>query len=114
MQWHSEVKYLIDFPMTYGVGALLFYKKAWDEISPADQKIIHELSDRYIKQSNEKTVAGNQKALDSMKKLGISFVNFPDSDVKKGKEISAKVIEELTGKLFSKDVVMQFKKALSH
>src|SRR5690606_10015823 len=32
MQWHTKVKYLIDFPVAYSVGALLVSSKEWSKV----------------------------------------------------------------------------------
>ena len=37
LQWQTKIKYLVDYPVTYSVGALLLRQKFWDKI-PTDPK----------------------------------------------------------------------------
>ena len=39
LQWNTKIKYLIDFPTAFSIGALLISKKSWDKISAKDQII---------------------------------------------------------------------------
>ena len=40
LQWNTKVSHLIDFPLSYSIGAFLIGEKAWKKISPENQKIV--------------------------------------------------------------------------
>lgn len=105
LQWQTKVKYLINFPVAYSIGALLLSNKAWKKIKPEDKKVVNELATKYINKASQASVEENKQAMDAFKSLGIKFVEFSKDDLEKGKKIRTNVIKELTGKLFSKKVI---------
>lgn len=112
MQWQTKVKYLIDFPVAYSIGALLIAQDAWKSVSAADQKIVQEIAKKYIDMASKSSIDENNQALQAFKNLGIKFVTFAEADVQKGQAIRENVIKELTGKLFSKKVIELLNKEL--
>ncbi|MDD0851559.1 TRAP transporter substrate-binding protein DctP [Halobacteriovorax sp. GB3] len=112
LQWNTKVKYLVDFPIAYSVGAFLVSKKGWKKVKPEHQKIVREITSRYVNEINKVNAKDNQDALSAMKAMGISFLEFPKTDVEKGKEIRAKIVDKLTGKLFSKEALGKLEKEL--
>lgn len=112
LQWNTKVKYLVDFPIAYSVGAFLVSKKGWKKVKPEHQKIVKEITSRYVNEINKVNAKDNQDALAAMKAMGISFLEFPKTDVEKGKEIRAKIVDKLTGKLFSKEALGKLEKEL--
>ena len=101
LQWNTKIKYMVDFPVSFSLGAFLVHKKRWKKVPAKYQKVVKELAIKHIDMANKKTVQENQEAIDIMKSSGIKVVSFPESDLKKGREIRAKVVKNLTGKLFS-------------
>jgi TRAP-type C4-dicarboxylate transport system substrate-binding protein len=101
LQWNTKIKYLVDFPISFSIGAFLIENKKWNKISKAHQKIIKELGEKYIKKVNVSNNDDNKESLKAMKSLGVKFINFPESDIRKGKGIRDKVVTKLRGKLFS-------------
>ena len=39
LQWNTKIKYLVDFPIAYSVGAFLLSDKAWNKIKPEHRSI---------------------------------------------------------------------------
>lgn len=103
LQWNSKVKYLIDFPLAFSLGAILVSKSAWSKISPEDQKVILKISRENAAKLNEVNSSDNKEALTAMQDTGIKFIKFPDKDITAAKAVRADVIKQLTGKLFSKE-----------
>jgi TRAP-type transport system periplasmic protein len=114
LQWQTKVKYLIDFPVAYSIGALLLSSKAWKKIKAADQVIVKALAKKYINEASIASVGENNEALAAFKKLGIKFVSFPEADLAKGSKIRENVIKALTGKgkLFSQEVITLLNKEI--
>ena len=107
LQWQSKIKYLIDFPTAYTLGALLITKKQWSKISDEHKKIIEVVSKKYIDMANELAVIDNQKALDQLKSLGVKFTTFSKEDLAKAEEIRKSVIDKLKDGVLSEKVLIK-------
>jgi TRAP-type C4-dicarboxylate transport system substrate-binding protein len=105
MQWHTKVKYLLDFPVAYSIGALLVSDKIWKKIKSEDQSLIKEITRKYIDKSSQTSVEENKQAMQVFKNAKIEFIPFAKADQLQGEEIRTKVINDLQGKLFSKEIV---------
>ncbi len=95
LQWHTKIKYLVDFPTTFSIGALLMSDKVWTKISPAHQKLVQDIAAKYVKEANDKSLVENEQARTQMKKSGIEFVTFPQEDLKKAAALRATVIQKV-------------------
>ena len=111
-QWNTKIKYLVDFPLAYSVGAFLLSSKSWKKIPSQYQKIINELSVKYLDQVNQANRQDNKEALASLKKSGVEFIKFPPGDEAKGKGIRKGIVQKLEGKLFAKEALKRLNKTL--
>lgn len=96
LQWHTKIKYLVDFPSGFSIASLLISQKAWSGIKPEHQKLVMEISQKYVKEANDKSIVESENARQQLKKSGVEFVNFPEADYKRAAAVRAKVIEKLT------------------
>ncbi len=103
LQWNSKVKYLIDFPLAFSVGAILVSKASWSKISPEDQKVIAKISADNAAKLNSVNNKDNKEALIAMKDTGVNFIKFKETEIAKAKAYRSDVVKQLTGKLFSKE-----------
>lgn len=110
LQWQSKVKYLIDFPTAFSIGAMLVSNKVWKKVSPEHQKIVKEIARKYVDEANKLAVEDNVAGLKTLKKMGVEFVPFAEGDVKKAEEIRKDVIKKLEGKIISKKAIDLLKK----
>jgi TRAP-type C4-dicarboxylate transport system substrate-binding protein len=105
LQWQSKVKYLVDFPTAYTIGALLISNKRWKRISPENQKLVKEIAKKHIDKANELAIEDNKKALAQLKELGVKFVSFPKEDLAKAEKIRKNVIKLLEGPVLSSQTI---------
>lgn len=105
LQWNTKVKYMIDFPVSYSIGAFVMTSDSWAKVSPADQKITMDIAKKYEKEINMGNVKDNEDALNSMKAQKIEFLKFSDADVKVAKGYRDAMVKKLTGKLFSPEAL---------
>ena len=105
MQWQSKVKYLINFPIAYSIGALLVSNKRWKKIKPEHQKIVTTIAKKYVKKANQLAIIDNEIGLKTLKEQGVKFVDFSKEDIGKAKEIRASVIKKLKDKLISSKAI---------
>ncbi len=110
LQWQSKVKYLVDFPTAFSIGALLISNKRWKKVKPNHKKIIKEIARKYIDKANKLAVEDNIKGLKTLKKMGVVFVPFAKSDIDKAEKIRESVIKKLQGKVISKKAIDLLKK----
>lgn len=112
LQWNTKIKYLVDFPIAYSVGAFLVSNKGWNKVPAAHRETVKKIANKYIAKVSKANIADNIAALESMKALGVKFTKFPDSDVQKGKALREKIVGKLKGKLFSEEAYKLLNKNL--
>ncbi len=101
LQWNTKIKYLIDFPLAYSTGAMLISNKSWAKVTPEHQKIIRDISAKYIEGINLGNIKDNKDSLAAIKDLGVEFVKFQDKDIEKAKKYRDHIVKKLKGNLFS-------------
>ena len=105
LQWHTKIKYLVDFPSGFSIGSFLLSQKAWDSISPDHQKKVMEISAKYVKEANDKSIVESETAKQQLKKSGIQFVSFPEADYKRAAAVRSLVVDKLKDKYISKKFI---------
>lgn len=105
LQWQNKVKYLIDFPTAYSIGALLLSQKQWKKVSPEHQKIVKKIAKKHIDKANELAISDNQKSLKQLKEMGIKFISFSEKDLSQAEKIREDVISKLDGSVLSKKII---------
>lgn len=112
LQWNTKIKYMVDFPISYSIGAFVITSAAWAKVSPADQKKVIEISKRYETEINNGNAKDNEDALTAMKAQKIEFVKFNDTDLKVAQGYRADMIKKLRGKLFSEEALKKLEAEL--
>jgi len=105
LQWNTKVKYLVDFPTAFSIGALLISDKVWSKIKPDHQQKILMISKKYVKEANDKSVEESESSKQLLKKSGIEFVSFPEADYKAAAGVRSEVINKLKNKYISAKVL---------
>lgn len=105
LQWQTKIKYLIDFPVTYSVGALVVQEKFFQGIPEKHRALVEQICKQHIDQANLNTIKENEEALASLKKTGVKFIPFSKEDITQGKKVRLEVMGKLKGKLFTEEAV---------
>ncbi len=105
LQWQSKIKYLVNFPIAYSTGALLISNKRWKRVKPEYQAIVEKIAKKYIDKANEYAVADNTQGLETLKSMGVKFVEFSKKDLKRAEGIRASLLKKLEGKMISKKAI---------
>jgi len=74
LQWHTQIKYLLDEPFLYIYGVLAVDRDAFFKISPEDQKIFREIMGAVFKALDRRNREDNIKALETLRNQGIEFI----------------------------------------
>jgi len=92
-QWHTNMAYMTDTPVTYLIGTLAIQKKAFDKIKAEDQRIVRDVIDQVFKRMDVINRADNKSAAEALRNQGIKFVSPSEEERMRWKELSAESIE---------------------
>jgi TRAP-type C4-dicarboxylate transport system substrate-binding protein len=112
LQWSSKIKYLLDYPLAFSLGAFLLDVKKWKRVSGEHQRVIKQIAHKYITKMNEQTAKENQESIGVLKSLGVKVVKFSKADIAQGKIIRQKILNTLRGSFFSPKIVTEFNSLL--
>lgn len=101
LQWHTQVKYLLDIPFLYLYAMLTVDKKAYQKLSPGDQKIVSDEMGRAFSEIGAENRQDDVKATQALKNQGIQFLTPSPDDMKEWQKVSETVPDRLlkSGKL---------------
>lgn len=105
LQWNTKVKYIVDFPISYSVGAFVVSTDAWSKISPENQKTVETIAKKYEEEINKSNVKDNEDAIKAMLAQKIEQVKFKEQDIKVAQGYRQVIIGKLKGKLFSDEIL---------
>jgi TRAP-type C4-dicarboxylate transport system substrate-binding protein len=74
LQWHTQIKYLMDEPFLYIYGVLAIDSKAFKRISPGDQEIFRDIMGNVFKALDRRNREDNINAIETLRKQGIEFI----------------------------------------
>jgi len=83
LQWHTQIKYLMDEPFLYIYGVLAVDRKAFKRISTGDQQIFREIMGEVFKDLDRRNREDNIKAVEALRKQGIEFIKPSPEALKK-------------------------------
>lgn len=107
LQWHTKIKFLVDFPTAYSIGALLVSDKVWSKIKPEHQQKIQTLAQKFVAEANQKNSAENEAARAQLKKGGVEFIQFPAEDYKKATAARSHVINKIKDSYISSRMIQK-------
>lgn len=107
LQWHTEVKYVIDMPVTHGIGGLLITRKTWDKISPVHQQIIRDAFNKYLPQIHASNRRDDKTIADSLPEQGIETIAPSKELLEKYNSVAQKMRQEMVGDLYPQEILDQ-------
>ena len=101
LQWHTQIKYLMDEPFLYIYGLLAIDQDVFKKLSTKDQQIFREVMGLVFKELDRLNREDNIKAMEVLRKQGIEFITPDAQALKKWYTDAAEVPEQLirAGKL---------------
>ena len=96
LQWHTQIKYITDIPLTYLYATLVIDNKEFSKLSVGDQKIVNDEMVKVFKIIDEKNRKDSISAFDALSNQGIEVIS-PEGDAleiwyKKGEAARAKIV----------------------
>jgi TRAP-type C4-dicarboxylate transport system substrate-binding protein len=95
LQWHTQIKYLMDEPFLYIYGVLAIDRKAFGRIAPGDQEIFREIMGNVFKALDRRNREDNIKAMETLRKQGIAFIKPSPEALKEWFEDASEVPKRL-------------------
>jgi len=74
LQWHTKVKYVVEFPLLYTLGFMAIDKRAFNKLSAGDQEIVREVMERTYQNFDKVNLVENRNARDALLNTGIENV----------------------------------------
>ncbi len=112
LQWGNKVKYVLDYPITFSIGAFLVDEKVWKKIPIKYHQKIRDITYKNFVTINKGNILENQESIAVLKSLGVKFISFENSEYEKAKKIRQKIINKLKGKLFSTSILKKLESEL--
>lgn len=94
-QWHSNMAFMTETPVTYLIGTLAVQKKTFDKLSVEDQAIVRKEVDRVFKRMDKLNRSDNEKASAALRNQGIEFVKPSAEEVARWKNLSNQAVESM-------------------
>ena len=94
-QWHTQVKYITDLPLTYIGGALIVNGKAFGAIPGPLQGKVREVCSRHVKRLVDRTRKDNDEAMELILKRGVQRVRPTPEQVHAFKALSDAAMKDL-------------------
>ena len=113
-QWHTRVKHVVDLPLTYVMGYLLFDAKALGRLDDADRAIVLEEIQGAFDRLDASSRRENDEARATLEKLGIAFHAPAGEDAERWRRIGADAERQLLAEgEFTPEVVAAIRTALA-
>jgi len=107
-QWHSSTRYMPDVPIIYLIGILAVDKKAFDELSAGDRKIVIDEMGKAFASMDVSNRADDVNAMAALKSQGISFVQADPGETERWQKIADGAIDQMVADgLIEADIVNQ-------
>jgi len=108
LQWYAKTRYMLNYPLTNSIGAILITRKKLESIPPDIREIFIERTKIQMRKIIEGSRKENQESIKVLEKNGITLVNPKNQTAIAEFEASGKrTREKLAGKLYSQELLHQ-------
>ncbi|MGA3287401.1 MAG: TRAP transporter substrate-binding protein DctP [Bacteroidota bacterium] len=111
LQWYTQAKFMVDYPLTCSSGAVLLSKKYYDTMSKDLQEILIRNGRIYMKKLTDAGRLDNKNSLLELKKRGITFTEANDKEVQEYMAAGLRARRMLVGKMYDEDFMNRVEKA---
>ena len=100
-QWHTRVKYLLDYPMVNSTGALLLNKRIFDRLTPEQQQILKTTARKYARRLVDMTRKENAEAMGALMSAGIKPITPSAAEIEEFKANAKKTYRKNIPDIYS-------------
>jgi TRAP-type C4-dicarboxylate transport system substrate-binding protein len=115
--WHTQVKYMSDFPLAAGIGATIISKRKYDGLSDKHQRLLREITRRHHEQLIRAARSNSEKSIDALKEQGIEVIPIPPGEREKWSQVARQVQDHFAGKgkdkLYGEELLDEVRSLLS-
>ena len=111
LQWYTQAKYMVDFPLTCSSGAVLISKRYFDNLPKDLQEILIHNGRLYMKKLTELGRLDNKNSLIELKKRGITFTSANEREVQDYVAAGLRARRMLIGKMYDEEFMKRVEKA---
>jgi TRAP-type C4-dicarboxylate transport system substrate-binding protein len=111
LQWYTQAKFMVDFPLTCSSGAVLLSKKYYDTMPKDLQEILIRNGRVFMKKLTEAGRLDNKNSLTELKKRGITFTEANDKEIQEYITAGIRARRMLVGKMYDEDFMQRVEKA---
>lgn len=112
LQWYTQAKYMVDYPLTCSAGAVLISKKYFDAMPKDLQDILMRNAKIYMKKLTDAGRVDNKNSLMELKKRGIIFTQTSEKGVQEYIQDGVRARRMLVGKMYDEDFLKRVEKAV--
>lgn len=103
-QWHTKIKYMLDYPMVNSTGGLLMERKTFDGLSVKNQEILKDAARKYCAELVRLTRRDNDEARMVLKESGIKFVLPLKQEISSFQDSALKTYEKNIPEIYSREL----------
>jgi TRAP-type C4-dicarboxylate transport system substrate-binding protein len=103
-QWHTKIKYMLDYPMVNSTGGFLMDRKTFDSLSGKNQIILKDAARNYCAELVRLTRRDNDEAKTVLKESGIRFVLPLKQEISLFQESALKTYEKNIPEIYSREL----------
>ena len=114
LQWHTQLKYMIDMPVMFIYGVIGIDNKTYNRLSKQDQGVVTEAFTKASQHINQQARSDNLSAFEALKNQGIQVVPFSEKEKALALELSQASWQQLVDSgIIGKELFDQLSQSLS-
>jgi len=95
LQWHNQLKYMINVPLVYIYSMMMLDKKAFESISPQDQQVVRTVMNRVFREIDRDNRKDSRAAYKALIDQGIKVIQFDSNQMVDWRAQAEDSIEDL-------------------
>ncbi len=112
LQWHTQVGYISESPISHGIGAVIVTKETWGKLGPDSQAKLRAIAADVFARLQTATRADNKRALDDIRKAGLVTIPIDAAALTEFRRIGDVAAEKCAGKLYSAELLGRVRKTV--
>lgn len=113
LQWHTQLKYLLDLPLMYVYGLFVVSASQFERLSDADQMSLRSIMADTVRQADRKNRADDIATFNVLLNQGIELLTPSDDERREWRRVGAEAAEEWIDRgIVSRGLYQRFQSAL--
>jgi TRAP-type C4-dicarboxylate transport system substrate-binding protein len=109
IQWYTKLKFMAKQNLNIIIGGSIIKKEVFDQLTPGDQKILLDTSERAARTSDKIVIRDDRKAYQTLLARGITEIDLTPHQAE-WDSVAKKAREGLAGRVYSKSLLAQVEK----